>query len=103
MKRVMNRIKGMLEKSENLEYQEAVVPPLMEVRLKEKSVFISDSGSGGAETLVYSGKNFEEAYESLARDVLNGNDIIDRSFEELYLGYLRTACEDLIKKINERG
>ncbi len=101
MERIMKRIKEMLEKSGTLEVQEGVVPPIMEVRLIEHSVYFSDSGRGTAARVVFTGKDFEEAYRVLSESVLEGNAVVERNVEDVYMMYLKNFCKDFIEAYDD--
>lgn len=101
MERLIARIKEILEKGEKLEVEESVVPPRMEVRLREKSVFFSGGSSGGSENAIFSGKDFPEAYMLLSQAVVEGNPLFERNITEPDLSYLKNYCTDLLKSLDE--
>ncbi|MEM4658676.1 MAG: hypothetical protein QXX77_09690 [Candidatus Methanosuratincola sp.] len=94
---LIKRIREAIENCEKIELVEAVVPPLMEVRLKEKSVFFT-SNSGRSENPVYSGKDFIEAYRRLSEAVLRGDGVFERNIGEPHISYLRSYCREYLEK-----
>jgi len=99
MKSIIKRLRSILEKGDKLDVEEAVVPPSMIVRVKEKSVFFNESGMGASENLTYTADDFTLAYKLLAESILDGNVVFQRNVVEPDYGYLKIACEDLLKRI----
>ncbi len=101
MDKLILRIKSIIEKSAKFEIEERVIPPDMELRLKETSVFIKEAGSRGVESLVFKGKDFNEAYGLLSHAVVNGSAVIERNIAEPDLGYLKGYCGEFLKKLQQ--
>jgi hypothetical protein len=97
MEKEIKEIKNILERSDKLEFEEAIRPPFMEIRLKEKSIHFTSSGQGRIEEISYSGKTFEEAYRALSEAVVQGEGIFKRNITEPYLSYLIRACSEYLK------
>lgn len=101
MDKLIIRIKSIIEKSAKFEIEERVIPPDMELRLKETSAFILGVGSGGVESLVFKGKDFSEAYGLLSHAVVDGSAVIERNIVEPDLGYLKGYCGEFLKKLQQ--
>ncbi len=101
MDRLITRIKEILEKSEKIEVEESIVPPKMEVRIREKSVFFTGGSRGSAESIAFTGRDFSEAYRVLSRAVVDGELLFERNIEEPGLSYLKSYCADFLKNFEQ--